>query len=68
VNVTGAHEIVLRPRRRLVLSMHPYLPIEKNEDGTGGGIIARVYGASGDAYFLRIEWGKGSEIEIVVDG
>lgn len=59
--------IKMRPRTRLVLSMSPYLPIDKNEDGmTGGGIRLRVYGAGAEVQYLDVVWGESSEIEVTL--
>jgi hypothetical protein len=59
--------IVIRPQARLILSMHPYQLIEKNEDGTGGGIRLRVRGDDGpDAQFIEVIWGKTTEIQVVL--
>jgi len=55
---------VIRPEQRLVIRMHPFLKIDKNEDGTGGGITLRVYGASGEPLFVDVRWGESTEIEI----
>jgi hypothetical protein len=57
----------IRPKRRFILSMHPYLPIEKNEDGSGGGIQLRVYGDEGNPHFIDVVWGEKTEIEVVCD-
>lgn len=53
----------IRPKSRLIISMHPYQRIEKNSDGTGGGIRLRVSGDS-EPHFIDVVWGESTEIEI----
>ena len=65
--LVGEHfHVLARPRTKHSFSMHPYLPIEKNEDGTGGGIRLRIYGKFTEPYFVDVVWGERTEIEIFV--
>jgi hypothetical protein len=57
----------ITPKRRLVLSMHPYKRIEKHADGTGGGITLRVHGEEQEEHLVDVVWGESTEIEIIVD-
>lgn len=61
----GRHKVAMRPGRRHVLSMVPFLPIPQNEDGTGGGIVLRVYGDGYEPELVRVEWGEQTIIEIL---
>lgn len=61
----GDNEVKVKPATRLVLRLHPYLPIEKEADGTGGGAVCRLYGAGPEPVFVRVVWGESTEIELV---
>ena len=61
----SAAPIRVKPATRLILSMYPYLKIEKNEDGTGGGITLRIGGA-GESQMVDVVWGQRTEIEVIL--
>jgi hypothetical protein len=48
--------------------MAPFLPIPQNEDGTGGGIVLRVYGDGYEPELVRVVWGEQTEIEVLAFG
>lgn len=54
----------VQPRKKLLITMSPFLPIESNSDGTGGGIRLRVYGETGEWSYLDVVWGESTEIEV----
>lgn len=61
----GMFSARVRPITRLIISMHPYQPIEKNEDGTGGGIRLRIGdGGNRMCEFVDVIWGMRTEIEV----
>lgn len=55
----------IKPKARMTLSMSPYLPIEKDADGHGGGIRLRVYGDDGAPNYVDVVWGATTEIEVL---
>jgi hypothetical protein len=61
----GSHEVAVRPRVRRVLTLHPIYPIDKDENGGGGGVVCRLYGEGYEPTLVRIVWGESTEIEIL---
>lgn len=62
------HYARMEPATRFILSMAPYQPIEKNPDGSGGGIRLRVYGSKGGWRTVDVVWGERTEIEVWMPG
>lgn len=56
------HEI--RPKKKHVIKMSPYLPYDKEQDGKEG-IQLRIYGR--EVHFVDVVWGETTELEIIFD-
>lgn len=56
----------IKPQKRLILSMAPYLSIPQDEHGFGGGITLRIKGENQEPYLVDVVWGEKTEIEVIL--
>ena len=56
-------KVWVAPETRTMITIGPYLPIENNEDGTGGGIRCRLH----DGSYVDIVWGERTEIQVCLE-